>query len=132
MARISQDGSKVAFVSDSATLAGGDSNFQRRFVWDRLTDTITRVTAGDGASYNAAISSTGLYVAFISDATDLVGGDTNDNRDVFLHNTLTSTTIRITDLPTNTSPRSTGSRPASTSVSPPAATCSTTSPRPTR
>ena len=78
------------------------------FVWDRGTDTITRVTAGDSASYNAAISSTGLYVAFISDATDLVGGDTNNNRDVFLHNTLTSTTIRITDLPTNSPTLETG------------------------
>jgi len=43
-----------------------------------------RITGGNGDSGNAVISADGAYVAFESDATNLVPGDTNGKRDVFL------------------------------------------------
>lgn len=50
---------------------------------------------GDGASVNAAVSADGRFVAFASDATNLVSNDFNDRRDVFLHDTQTGDTIRV-------------------------------------
>jgi hypothetical protein len=55
-------------------------------------------TAGDianGASFNPAVSADGRFVAFASDATNLVAGDTNAVRDVFLRDRQTGTTTRI-------------------------------------
>ena len=39
----------------------------------------------NGASVNAAISADGRVVAFESDATNLVPGDTTGKRDIFVH-----------------------------------------------
>ena len=50
---------------------------------------------GDGASVRATISADGRFVAFESDATNLAPGDTNDARDVFVHNRQTSQTSRV-------------------------------------
>ena len=58
---------------------------------DRATGTVTRVSvASDGTQANGAsgrprISASGRYVAFWSEASNLVAGDTNGVRDVFLH-----------------------------------------------
>jgi Tol biopolymer transport system component len=56
-------------------------------------------TSGDQASINASddpsISSDGTRIAFVSDATNLVAGDTNGKDDVFVHDTSTGTTIRV-------------------------------------
>jgi Tol biopolymer transport system component len=48
---------------------------------------------GTDLSYSATPN--GRYVAFGSDATNLVPGDTNDTTDVFLRDTLTRTTGRV-------------------------------------
>ena len=50
---------------------------------------------GDMASAFASVSGDGVYVAFSSDASTLVPNDTNDLRDVFVHNRLTGITTRI-------------------------------------
>ena len=50
---------------------------------------------GDAPSLNAAISTDGRFVAFASDATNLVSDDDNAARDVFLHDTQTGDTIRV-------------------------------------
>jgi Tol biopolymer transport system component len=50
---------------------------------------------GNAASYGSAISADGRYVAFISDATNLVAGDSNGARDVFLRDRVAGTTIRV-------------------------------------
>ena len=41
-------------------------------------------TAGNNNSFTPAMSATGRFVAFTSFATNLVAGDTNGERDVFL------------------------------------------------
>jgi Tol biopolymer transport system component len=50
---------------------------------------------GNGDSYQAAISSDGRYVAFSSDADNLVAGDQNFAYDVFVHDRATGTTVRV-------------------------------------
>src|SRR5436190_1788911 len=50
--------------------------------------------AANGRSFFPAISSDGRYIAFYSDATNLVAGDTNSVRDVFVFDRQTGTTTR--------------------------------------
>jgi hypothetical protein len=99
---LSADGRYVAFRSAASNLVAGDTNaVQDVFVRDRQAGTTTRVSlASDGTQADAlsdepAISADGRYVAFISEATNLVAGDTNALADVFRHDTQTGTTIRV-------------------------------------
>src|SRR4028119_1996696 len=102
---ISADGRVVAFVSYATNLVPGDTNDNPDiFVRDTLTNTTTRVSvdsAGNQAfgppSYSSypSISYDGRFVAFISNAPNLVPGDTNDSDDIFLRDTLTNTTTRV-------------------------------------
>src|SRR5438093_423044 len=50
---------------------------------------------GNGLSNGPSISADGQFIAFYSDATNLVPGDTNAARDVFLRDTVAGTTIRV-------------------------------------
>lgn len=88
---VSADGRFVAFVSTGDDLVVGDSNgVADVFVHDRDTGSTERVSvAGGGAQANGAsaepaISPSGEWVAYTSDATNLVGDDTNGVADVFL------------------------------------------------
>ena len=97
---ISADGRFVAFESDGyLTPIGGP--YRDVFVRDVQTDTTELVSvdsAGgpqNAASYSATISADGRYVAFVSDATNLVPGDTNGQSDVFVHDRQTGTTVRV-------------------------------------
>jgi len=99
---ISADGRYVAFQSSATNLVAGDSNGTADvFVHDRSTGQTTRVSvAGDGSqgnnvSYNPRLSGDGRFVAFRSDATNLVAGDTNGVRDVFVHDCVTGATTRV-------------------------------------
>jgi Tol biopolymer transport system component len=102
LSAISEDGRYVAFRSDATNLVAGDTNnVVDIFVYDYQTTQITRVsvasdgTQGNGASQRVAISSDGRYVAFQSDATNLVVNDTNNQGDIFRHDLQTRQTIRI-------------------------------------
>jgi len=68
-----------------------------------LAGTTTRVSVASGGTqangpsdtqYRVAISADGRYVAFTSEATNLVPGDTNDMPDVFVHDRQTGQTER--------------------------------------
>jgi Tol biopolymer transport system component len=52
----------------------------------------TSGTQGAGESNGSSISVDGRYVAFTSGATNLVAGDTNGRRDIFLHDRQPGTT----------------------------------------
>jgi Tol biopolymer transport system component len=74
----------VAFNSDASNLVSGDTNGASDiFVNDLQTGTTKRIsvasdgTQGNNNSYNPSISADGRYVAFYSDASNLVSGDTN-------------------------------------------------------
>ena len=99
---ISADGRFVAFESEATNLVSGDTNnFRDIFVHDRQTGQTTRVSvASDGTqsnqhSYNPSISADGRYVAFESEATNLVSGDTNNHQDIFVHDRQTGQTTRV-------------------------------------
>jgi alpha-tubulin suppressor-like RCC1 family protein len=99
---ISGDGSLVAFYSDATNLVPDDTNGVKDvFVYDRGLDTIQRISVdddgneGNGDSKYPAISGNGRYVAFGSQATNLVPDDTNGSNDMFLYDLLNDTIQRI-------------------------------------
>jgi Tol biopolymer transport system component len=99
---ISADGRFVAFSSGSTNLVSGDTNNQDDiFVHDQQTQQTNRVSiASDGKqgnndSYEGTISANGRYVTFASDADNLVSGDANGFRDIFVHDQQTGETSLI-------------------------------------
>jgi len=88
---ISADGRFVAFCSYATNLVPRDTNGRwDEFVHDRQTHTTERVsvdsagTEGNGDSRGASLSADGRFVAFASDANNLVPWDTNSVTDVFV------------------------------------------------
>ena len=89
---ISADGQIVAFESWASNLVFGDTNGTVDvFVHHRSTGVTERVSVdssgaeGNGWSMDPSISADGQIVAFESDSSDLVAGDTNAALDVFVH-----------------------------------------------
>ena len=103
---ISANGRRVVFFSTANNLVVGDTNdTYDLFVRDLVTNSTTRVNvASNGAqdnsgARNGSISADGRYVAFYSDGTNLVPGDTNRTLDVFVRDLLTKTTERVSVRP---------------------------------
>jgi len=114
---LSGDGRWVAFASSASNLVEGDTNgLTDVFVHDRQTGTTSRVSvhssgqqAARGNSGVSSISDDGRYVAFKSDANNLIGSDldldgecersegcdTNNRADVFVHDRQTHQTTRV-------------------------------------
>jgi Tol biopolymer transport system component len=112
---ISADGRYVAFSSLADNLVEGDTNGAIDcFVYDRMTGETTRVSvASDGTQANGtcafyalapifgpSISADGLYVAFSSNATNLVKGfteypDIYINASIYVHNQVTGETTLV-------------------------------------
>jgi Tol biopolymer transport system component len=99
---ISGDGRFVPFASDADNLVPGDTNSANDiFVWDRQTGKteLVSVTA-DGAPANnssgsPSISGDGRFVAFTSNATNLVQGDPSGG--IFLRDRQVGKTERLTE-----------------------------------
>ncbi len=96
---ISGDGRYVVFQSDADNLVADDTNAASDiFAHDRVTGTTTRVsvasdgTQATGDSETPSISADGRYVTFTSLASDLIEEDTNEDRDVFVHDRDTGAT----------------------------------------
>ena len=88
---ISGDGRYVSYASTSNNLVAGDSNGKFDiFVYDRTAAVTQRASVGPGGaqsngdSFSGSLSSDGRYVAFSSNATNLVAGDTNGKFDIFV------------------------------------------------
>ncbi len=101
-AALSGDGRYVAFQSSANNLVAGDTNAKSDiFVRDRQTGITERVSVdaagvqGNNSSQHPAISADGHTAGFQSNATNLVGGDTNSQPDVFVHDLQTGATERI-------------------------------------
>lgn len=101
-ASVSDDGTKVVFESSSSNLVRGDRNgVVDVFLRDLVAGTTVRVSltdadaAANGASSDAMISGDGTKVVFASGATNLVTGDTNGKRDVFVRDLVAGTTTRV-------------------------------------
>jgi Tol biopolymer transport system component len=99
---ISADGRYVAFQSDAHDLVGGDRNgLIDVFVRDLLAGATVRASVdpsgGDsnGLSLSPRLSPDGRYVAFSSEASDLVEGDGNAVSDVYRRDLEAGTTARV-------------------------------------
>lgn len=88
----SRDGKVLAFLSSADNLVTNDANGNLidLFVRDlatgvtQLVSVNTNGVSGNGPSHSAALSANGQIVAFVSQASDLVDGDTNRVEDVFV------------------------------------------------
>jgi Tol biopolymer transport system component len=101
---LTPDGRYVAFCSAASNLVYSppDTNaVSDVFVHDHATGETVRLSVrSDGGevfagSLTPVISADGRFVAFSSDASDLVVGDTNGVRDVFVHDRLSGETARV-------------------------------------
>ena len=99
---ISANGRYVAFESWATNLIPNDGNaFTDVFVHDRKTKKTKRVSIpsgggiADGSSFHSSISADGRYVAFGSDATNLIPNDGNHHADVFVHDRKKKKTKRV-------------------------------------
>jgi Tol biopolymer transport system component len=99
---ISADGQIVAFYSPASNLVAGDTNgADDAFVHDRATGITERVSVdssgveGNARSFAPSISANAQIVAFHSNASNLVAGDTNGAFDVFVHDRLNGVTERV-------------------------------------
>ncbi len=99
---VSEGGRYVVYMSNATNLVPSDNNDAWDvFLRDRQTGVTSLVSfAYDGSQANSqseypVISSDGNSIAFASDATNIVQGDTNGYRDVFEYNRTTGKTIRV-------------------------------------
>ena len=96
---ISDDGRFVAFASSSTNLSPTDTDsINDIFVKDLHSGEITLASVGssgakaNGSSFHASISGNGQFVTFSSSATNLVGGDTDGQADVYVRDLINGTT----------------------------------------
>ncbi len=102
---ISGDGRFVIFNSASSQLVAGDTNGQTEpFCADLLSGAIERIAISSGGveANNYSVSDTGWlvsydgrFVAFTSQASTLVAGDTNNRLDAFVRDRWLGTTERV-------------------------------------
>jgi len=104
---ISDDGSTIAFRTAATNLVPGDTNKS----WDIVVKSRVRKTlqcatldyrgafgqaSKDGpTNYPPSLSADGVYLAFDSSASDLVPGDTNGRRDVFVRDLKSGLVVRV-------------------------------------
>ena len=113
-----------AGLYDATPFTSGDGRFtvfawgaaqnSRIFLHDAQTGEFTQVSVGltedgnpDGACNFPVISAFGRYIAFESEATNLVPdqGPDENHRNIFVHDRLTGTTVRALDAPNDSSER---------------------------
>jgi Tol biopolymer transport system component len=101
-ARMSGDGRVVVFRSTATNLVLDDTNAADDvFIRDRRTSTTKRVSVrsngnqANDRSTTPSISLDGRYVVFVSQATNLVGDDSNGQPDIFLRDRATKSTKLI-------------------------------------
>ncbi|OGN93953.1 MAG: hypothetical protein A2Y88_08460, partial [Chloroflexi bacterium RBG_13_48_10] len=99
---VSSDGRYVVFMSQASNLVASDLNATWDIFLRDMTTGETKIISNgyDSSQANSqseypVISADGRYVAFASDATNLVQGDTNGYRDVFEYDQETGKTIRV-------------------------------------
>ena len=137
-------GTVLAYASTATNLVSGDTNgVSDVFVRD-VDDDVIRIslssagTQADGPSSHPSVSANGRYVAFQSDATNLVSVDTNGTTDIFVRDLVTNVT-RLASVPglgaptasvtapssSNSESSPAGTDPASTNAAAPATTAAT-------
>lgn len=99
---VNNDGRFIAFESLASNLVSGDSNNAVDiFIHDRVNGTTERVSIGinggqsNQSSFEPSISADGRFVAYYSDADNLVADDTNNSTDVFIYDRELAVTERV-------------------------------------
>ena len=99
---VSSDGRFVTMGSPATNLVAGDTNGTYDvFIRDRglgMTERVSVSTAGvegNGGSSTASGTPDGRFIVYTSNATNLVGGDTNGVSDIFLRDRLLGTTEMV-------------------------------------
>lgn len=99
---ISGNGAAVAFATAASNLVPDDTDgvidvavVRLRKGGARCVSVSTEGVKGDGASADPALDKAGRHVAFSSMATNLVEGDTNGERDIFVRDLIQGTTERV-------------------------------------
>ncbi|MFK8067235.1 MAG: FG-GAP-like repeat-containing protein [Gammaproteobacteria bacterium] len=99
---LSANGRYIAFHSLATDLIVNDTNgWLDVFVYDKQLSSNSLISVsssgsqGNGNSRNPDQSGDGRFVVFDSYASNLITGDSNSQRDIFLHDTQSSTTSRI-------------------------------------
>lgn len=85
---ITDDGRYIAFFSAASNLVAESNNDWGVFLYDCVLNTMTLVTSGaNGEALFPSLSPDGRFLAFQSEATNLVAGDndTNDASDIFIY-----------------------------------------------
>lgn len=105
---VSGNGQFVVYRSVANTIVGGDTNnVPDIFIYDRAVNANARVNVSSaGAQANNedgnsdfTVSDNGMLIAFESIATNLVSGDANAKRDIFIRDRQNNTTCRISLTP---------------------------------
>jgi hypothetical protein len=99
---ISGDGSRIAYSSNASDIDAADDNgVSDIYLWDSGTGVSERVSVSltdgdpDAASFAPSIAADGGFVAYQSNATNIVFNDTNGATDVFRRNLGAGTNLRI-------------------------------------
>jgi Tol biopolymer transport system component len=99
---VSDDGTRVLFGSADPSVGCGSTGLQQAVVRRTDTGTFSCTSRSNGgaianeAAAPRAMSATGDVVAYVTDADNLVAGDTNATYDVYFRQISTSATTRIT------------------------------------
>ena len=99
--KVSTAGGFVAFQTNAGNLIGDGNHESHILVKDRQTGAFERVSAtstgepADLLSEHPDITAGGRFVTFFSLATNLVSGDTNNRRDIFVRDRQTGTVERV-------------------------------------
>ena len=98
---LSHDGQWAVFDTADPTLVGSGGSRRDVYLWDRTTGDLTRLSqpsdggTANGSSEHPSISADGRWVAFVSDAPNLVSGDTNGGQDIFVWDRTTGQLSRL-------------------------------------
>jgi hypothetical protein len=130
---VTPDGRFVAFCSTSDNLVAGPGEAPLQeavpahmnvFVRDRQAGTTllvsgnaTGIAGGNGDSFPDAISGNGQFVVFDSVATDLIAGNTNTTRNIYVRDVVSNITTLVS-ISTNGAPGNGDSREASATITP--------------
>lgn len=102
-ALISDDGHYISYTSSASNLVSDDTNGEGDiFLYDYFEDETILISRANGTgevgnaeSYFAQVNEEGTHVVFISEASNLVEGDTNGTEDVFVYDIEEQTVSRV-------------------------------------
>lgn len=101
--KINGDGSRITFETDADLIGQNPNNIRQIYLFDESSNTITQITTDPGEDSNdPSIDKAGTRIAFETDA-DINGGNPDNNDDIYVFDTNSTTFIQITGDPNDDS-----------------------------